>query len=222
MRLIGFESLFCGTVAAVCLFFSDGHAYENGDVQYWNMTQVQKQLTSAWKLLLNYEARWGGNASELYFHRPEVGLAYQVSDRITLSVNYKYLNSKESGAWKGASVPHVNAILNFKWAGLAFMNRHRMEYMGYEDTPHFWRYRGIVYAYLPVYLPFVKSQPYVGDEVIYHMNADRLKYHRIYVGLTTKIGAAIKFDAYYLYHQIRSNDSWSINHIFGSGLTFAF
>lgn len=209
---------------AVCLFLcpADNRAFENGDVQYWSFVQIQKNFGTRWKFLFNEDMRWGNHASELYFYRPEIGVVFQATHRVSLSLCYKYLHNKETGAWKTVSVPHVNLIFNFKISDVAIMNRNRMEFMDYPDKPDFWRYRGIVFFTAPITIPIIKSKPYVGDELFYHFNNDHVKYNRIYFGLSTPIGKNVKLDTYYFLHHIHVGPSWNVNHVFGNQFTYTF
>jgi hypothetical protein len=75
---------------------------------------------------------------------------------------------------------------------------------------------------LPWRLPWLKSQPYVSDEAFFHFDGSGLKYNRAYAGLSTGIGARIKLDSYYFLHQIRYADRWTLQHIFGTSLTFLY
>jgi hypothetical protein len=197
-------------------------AFGAGDRQYWNLTQIQKTLSPSWKIFAAEELRWGGNATEFYFHRPEIGVVLRTSAVVSFSLCIKQLHTRESGEWKRARVPHANIQFYFNWHGLSVVNRNRMEYMDYESSQDFWRYRGLVFVYLPYRLPWLKSQPYVGDEAFRHFNGDGLKTNRIYAGLSTGIGTRIRLDTYYFLHQIRSTNRWSVQHVFGTSMTFLY
>jgi len=203
---------------ALSLGSVEGLAFENGDVQYWNLTQLQKSLSARWKAFFAEDLRWGDRASEFYFHRPEAGLVYRTSKSISFCISYKEIHTRESGDWKTIRIPNGSIIFDAKAAGLEVMNRNRLEFMDQVNGTNAWRYRGLVYAYFPWRLPWIGSQPYVGDELFYHFNGDRLKFNRIYAGLRTRIAYAIQLDTYYLIHHIRSRGEWTIQHVLGTRL----
>jgi len=151
-------------------------AFGDGDRQYWNLTQIQKTLSSSCKIFVAEELRWGGNATEFYFHRPEAGLIFRTSPSLSYILSYKRIHSSESGEWRRISIPNASVIYYFGRYGLSVMSRNRIEYLDYESSPDFWRYRGLVFVGLPWRLPWLKAQPYVSDEAFFHFDGSGLKY----------------------------------------------
>jgi hypothetical protein len=53
-------------------------AFENGDFQSWNNMTISKETNGASEIYISEMMKWGGNASDLFLHRMDLGIKYEI------------------------------------------------------------------------------------------------------------------------------------------------
>lgn len=197
-------------------------AYDDGDWQHWNRESVEGNITKDLKATIDIEFRFGDNCSELYHQYSELGLSYRLCGWFDLGLNYRQIYEKKGDTWGEENRPHLNATFTFRWLGLEFQDRNRLEYRVREGKDDVARYRNRLRLRFPVKWTHLKIQPYVADEIFIDFDQGELNRNRLYLGAAGNLVKPLKLDLYYLWQSSESSGTWLDCHIIGSKLKAAF
>ncbi|MCF7825668.1 MAG: DUF2490 domain-containing protein [Candidatus Marinimicrobia bacterium] len=140
--------------------------------ELWPQIEVKGKATEnlTWKLVP--ECRITGSNAELYQGWLEARLDWKASPWLILSPYYRFTTNLKGDIWQSEYRPILAATLSHGFQGVQVDFRNRIEYRMFEST-NTWRYRARITTKLP---PFGKLNlsPYLGDEVFYDMEIDRL------------------------------------------------
>jgi len=209
----------------VCFIFSPFrrcHAFEDGDLQFWNTEGVEVKLSDRCKCSVNEELRFGNNISELYHTHTDGGLTLKVTDELDLGMRYRLIYEKDRGAWKEENRPYANATVKWVLFGCKFRDRGQLEFRIPEGKDEKWRYRNKLTVILPWEWTRFSVQPYVADEVFVDFHGEKMNRNRLYGGFTAKPFKHLKTELYYLWQISKSKRSWTGINVIGLKLTMVF
>jgi hypothetical protein len=216
----------CFVVTAITVVLISGvcFASDDGDFQYWNITDLSVDVNNDWKFTFQEELHFGESGRRLYYQHYEPGLTYSgLAKWIDLGFNYRQAFERDSkGKWKREDQPNLNITLKGKLFGLDLSDRSRIEYRVLEDRKDVWRYRNKVAAKLPFELTELKLQPYVADEIFVPLDDVDINTNRLYAGVLFKLTKNMGCDLHYLWQSTRSNGGWTDINVVGTALKFSF
>jgi hypothetical protein len=216
----------CFVVTAITVVLISGvcFASDDGDFQYWNITDLSVDVNNDWKFTFQEELHFGESGRRLYYQHYEPGLTYSgLAKWIDLGFNYRQAFERDSkGKWKREDQPNLNITLKGKLFGLDLSDRSRIEYRVLEDRKDVWRYRNKVTAKLPFELTELKLQPYVADEIFVPLDDVDINTNRLYAGVLFKLTKNMGCDLHYLWQSTRSNGGWTDINVVGTALKFSF
>jgi hypothetical protein len=216
----------CFVVTAITVVLISGvcFASDDGDFQYWNITDLSVDVNNDWKFTFQEELHFGESGRRLYYQHYEPGLTYSgLAKWIDLGFNYRQAFERDSkGKWKREDQPNLNITLKGKLFGLDLSDRSRIEYRVLEDRKDVWRYRNKVAAKLPFELTELKLQPYVADEIFVPLDDVDINTNRLYAGVLFKLTKNMGCDLHYLWQSTRSNGGWTDINVVGTALKVSF
>ena len=197
-------------------------AFDDNDWQFWPRITVEGKLSDKWKIFLDEEFRIGDDIEDLYFHRSDLGLAYNFSPWFCLGLNYWQSYRKKSGQWKEERRPHINLMFSWKLGKFKFEDRNRFENRHQQDKDSYWRYRNRLTLKPSLKLTTYNIQPYIADEFFIDLKEKELNRDRIYTGLKFQLLKNFGVDFYYMLEMNKSLDNWSNTHVLGSKIKVKF
>jgi hypothetical protein len=216
----------CFIVAAITVVLISGvcFASDDGDFQYWNITDLSVDANNDWKFTFQEELHFGESGRRLYYQHYEPGFTYSgLAKWIDLGFNYRQVFERNSkGKWKREDQPNLNVTLKGKLFGLDVSDRSRIEYRVLEDRKDVWRYRNKVAVKLPFELTELKLQPYVADEIFVPLDDVDINTNRLYAGVLFKLTKNMGCDLHYLWQSTRSNGGWTDINVVGTAFKFSF
>lgn len=197
--------------------------FDDGDFQYWNTESISWKLDKEYKATFETEFRYGDNASNFYYQHSDIGVAYSgLAKWVDLGLNYRQIFEEKSSIWRYENVPHFNATFKWKWFGIDFSDRSRLEYKNKEEAEDYWRYREKFTVTFPLKLTKLNIQPYIANETFYDFNVESLNKNRLFGGFNFKLVKNLKAEVYYFWESSKKNDKWSDLHILGTKLKLSF
>lgn len=196
-------------------------AFDNGDFQYWNTESIEVKFAKSWKIKLDEEFRFGGNAGDLYYTHADVGVAYSVNDYLELGANYRQIFQKKDKDWDPTYQPHFNGTLKLNWQGFILKDRNRFEYRIRETDSASWRYRNRLSLDLPYKWTPLKIQPYFSDEIFYDFEASEMNKNRVYVGVKMVFLKNLNGELYYMRESTKTK-KWKEVNVLGTTLKVSF
>ncbi|MDD5680684.1 MAG: DUF2490 domain-containing protein, partial [Candidatus Omnitrophica bacterium] len=202
---------------------SNIYAYEDGDFQIWHTENQELKLTDHSRITAEEEFRWGGNASELFYHHYDFGTVCSVNKNLDLGVNYRQIYEKKSGKFKAENMIHANVTPKLELWGFKLEDRNRFAYKHFDYQDDYSQYRNKVAIKYP--FPFFKLElePYVANEIFVDFKKDGgFVQNRLYGGLGIVIMKDMKAEFYYLFQSKKSSGEWKGANVFGSKFKIAF
>ena len=199
------------------------YAYEDGDFQIWHTENQDVSLKQGAGLTLEEEFRYGGNASELYYHHYDVGLSYSVNKCLSTSINYRQIYEGEKGRFKPEYRPHLDIIPKYDIYGFKIEDRNRFDLRLYDDNREdSVQYRNRLLVKAPWKFTPLGIQPYVSDEVFINVNGAAWRRNRFVAGLSIDPMKNIKGDIYYMLQSTKKSGRWTDANILGFKLKVVF
>ncbi len=209
--------LFCGLFSIKTV-----QAFQTTDQQLWNTESIEGGLSPGVKVKMEAEFRFGDNVSQLYYNHTDAGLAFKLSDLLSIGLNYRQIYEKKKDLLVEENRPHVNATLKGKWLGIKISDRSRLEYRILKNKDNSWRYRNKLGLDLPVKWSAMEIQPYLADEIFVDFAVSEFNRNRLYAGLKGKITEKLRTDIFYLWQSSKKNDVWNNINVIGFKLKVVF
>jgi len=202
--------------------FKTSFAFEDKDWQFWPRVSFEGALADRWKLYLDEEFRIGNNMADLYFHRSDFGIAYEVTDWFILSLNYWHDYNMKNSQWSQEKRPHINLTFKWKLGKFKFQDRNRFENRFQPGKDSFWRFRNRLTLTPSLRFTKYNIQPYLADEVFFDFKENEVNRNRIYVGFIIKLLKNLSFDGYYLLESNKQLEEWSVYNVIGAMFKVSF
>jgi len=168
-------------------------AFDNGDPQFFSITNAGMKLNDKWKAQVSEELYWGDNMRTFYYQHTDLGLAYSgLPGGLVLSMNYRRIYSLSNNSWLVENRPHLNATANWKIADYSLSNRLRLEYRSRESGGNSWRLRNRFNVAFPVKLTALGINPYLADDVFYDLSGGGFNQNEFWAGVNFKLPIDIK------------------------------
>ena len=201
----------------------EAHAYEDGDFQVWHTEEQEFNLSKGWKMPVQEEFRYGGNAGELYYHHYDAGLAYDVNRNLTVGAFYRQIYEGENGKFKPEYQPHIDATPKWEIYGFRFENRNRLDYKLYDDRREDkLQYRNRILMRLPWKFTSFNIQPYASNEVFFWLNGAVFRRDRFDAGVSIDLVKHLKGEVYYRLQSTKKSGRWTDYNILGMKLKVSF
>jgi hypothetical protein len=195
--------------------------YDKGDWQFWPRITLEGKLSTQWCVLLDEEWKSGDDMKEIFDHRSDLGISYQLKKWLQLGVNYWHSYSKKNNSWSQEKRPHFNIIFKHKIGKIMFTDRNRFDYRMIEKKDSYWRYRNL-FSIAPAFkLTKLQIAPYIEDEIFYDLKTKEIAEDRIYLGFRIPLLKNITTDFYYL-RQYKQEQDWINYNIFGAKVKIVF
>lgn len=215
LRVISLMLCLALTAAKVC-------AYQDGDFQIWHTEGQEFKVTKGWKIPLEEEFRYGNDASELYYHHYDIGLAYDVNKNLNVSVHYRQIYEGEKGKFKPEYRPYIDAIPKLDIWLFKFEDRNRLEYRLFDYKDDFLEYRNRLMVKVPLKIKQFEFTPYVSDEIFSDLRNVSLTRNRLAGGITLNLTKNIKPEVYYMLQSSKKLGRWTQANILGLKLKIEF
>lgn len=204
-------------LAVLCLYLPL-FPFENGDIQSWNDISFRLQRSKL-TCFISEQGKWGGNISDFFSHRADMGLRYKVGQSAELSLNFKQVHNKEGGMWQKNAVPYGGLFWEFlpDWAEI--QNRQLLELWIMEGTTQYVRYRNRMKIYPRFGGPVGRLQPYIAEELFWYFDDRDLGNLRSYIGISFRLVGG-ELGVYYCLHQKSTAGRWHNFHVIGTSLYF--
>jgi hypothetical protein len=212
-------------VAAAGLFLmaiSSAYSYDDGDFQVWHTETQEKEINNSLKVGLEEEVRFGGSASELYYHHYDLGFVKSINKNLDIGVNYRQVYEKKSGKFKEENRPHINAVLKTSFLGCQIDDRNRFQYRHFDYKADLWQYRNKLTVRLPFKFSRFEFKPYISDEVFIDLDDNGLSRNRFYSGLAFKLFKDLKGEIYYLLQSSKGATHWTDANVLGTKVKLSF
>lgn len=190
-----------GLLAALSL--SVAAQSDDEDIQSFNDLQIGIGVSKRVDLVFLTTMRFGENLTRLNEARVGFGLAVKATDRITLSPNYQYIETRNSvGAFRTEHRYSLRGAYKFPVKKFGLSHRSTYEYR-VRTSGNSWRYRPalIFEKEIPERL-IPKAKFFIADEVFYVSTTRKFSRNRFSVGISKTINKHLTLDLYYL----RQND----------------
>ena len=199
------------------------NAFEDGDFQYWNSESVSHEFNEDWKIKVEEELRFGGDAGRFYHHHSDAVITYSgMGDWLELGLNYMLIFEKKENEWVYENRPHLNMTLQYALKGLELTGRNRFEYRDKENGTDGWRYRNRFTVKYPVKAGDFEINPYIADEIFVDFIEEKLNRNRLYAGADFKILKNLKLDIFYLWQASEKDDNWADCNVLGTKVKLSF
>jgi hypothetical protein len=228
---------FCGrrNVVAYCiamlLLVNVAHAQVN-DAQVWENVNVEKQVRPKLSVRLIQEGRVTENFSRFSFNYFDTGLNFKLNKHFHGTVAYVWVEKQRlDDTWSARHQAYASITFKQKFGDLTFSDRQMVlwQVKDYFTSPT----GGLPEYYLrnKVTLKYEKSfrfQPYVAEEIYYHINTGDAAsvYHfnrlRCFAGLFYHPNIRNEFEIYYLYEKHFNEDNPPTNFVTGLGYAYSF
>ncbi len=201
----------------------DAHAYEDGDFQIWHTEGQEIAVTKGWKIPVEEEFRYGGDAGELYYQHYDIGISYDVNKNLNVGAYYRQIYEGEKGKFKPEFRPHIDVTPKTELYGFKIENRNRLDYRLYDDNREdILQYRTRLLIRSPWKFTPLNIQPYVSDEVFVWLNGAVLRRNRLDAGISLEFMKNVKGDIYYRLQGTKKSGRWTDYNILGLKLKVAF
>lgn len=195
----------------------------DGDGQFWGTLVLGGSLSKELKVSFEEEFRVGEGISDFYYFHAEGNLTYQLSTLVSLGAGYRQVYEQKKERWREERRPAVFVTLSWRWMGVEFNDRNRLEYRDREAAPLMWRYRNKITAVFPYKWIGGKLQPFLSDELFVDLGEGEVVRNRIFAGVQRKLTKNVGVEAYYLLQTSRqSTGDWTTFHVVGSKLKLSF
>lgn len=190
------------------------------DNQLWHAEKFQKKINEKNSLSLEQDFRAGENMSTLLYVHADFGIKHRLSNKISLSVNFREVFEKKEDIFMQEHRPHGTISTKIEIGSLDISARSRLEYRMKPGKDPVFRNRDMVSIKLRRELTSLKLVPYIADEIFFDIENSELNRNRFYVGST--IGS-VKIMKPVIYFMVQSSfKSGTASHIGILGLKFLF
>lgn len=196
-----------------------------GDFEYWTKATFLIPIKEHWQFGFEQKLGFEDEGRRLDHQMQDYGLLYsEPGDWLKLFAVVKVVHEKSDrrDAWVRETRPHLNAAVFSKFFGADMINRSRIEYRDVEDKDIVWRFRHKLIFLSPVTFTAGQITPYLGNEIFYNFNADRLYKHRVCAGLLVPLHEKIRLELFYYWDIEEQTESWHDTNILGSYVRFKF
>lgn len=199
-------------------------AQEDGEWQLWATQSMEVKFQERIKMTIEEEERFSRDVRELSYHHTDGGIEYEVSDWLDAGINYRQVYELKKRKWIEESRPHINGTLKYKWQGLKFADRNRLEFRIIKGRKDNVRYRNKFTLSYPLEIWSLKAEPYVADEIFVSSDGTNLNRNRFYVGLKMKVLKNLKPEVFYMWQASKSGKStkWTDHNVIGLKVGLAF
>ncbi len=211
-------------IALVLILAAKVYAYSDGDFQVWNTNTQDFKVNKNLKAVFEEEFRWGGNASEFYYHHYDAGILYNLNKYWYVGGGYRHVYELSKGKFKLENAPYV--IVSVFLIKEAFMldSRSRLEYRHFDYQADSWRYRNKFTIKFPWKLTGMGIQPFAAEEIFVRFGngIGQLNQNRVSYGFNMNLTADLKTEIYYMLVSAKSSGTWKDTNVFGTKLKISF
>lgn len=169
---------------------NQSYANDNGDWQYREYSMVSKTFSPKWKLFVLHQSQFGKTETNHFLFKSlgNVSLWYIFTEQFILSLDYLQEFTREQDEWLLERRPHVNVRYRWKWIGLSFEDKNRLEFRFLEGDDFQSRFRNRLMCKKPLKVSHLLLQPYLAEEIFYDLTREGLYRNRIYTGIMLRKG----------------------------------
>ena len=197
-------------------------AFENGDAQHWNGLYLEKLVNESTEIYISEMVKLGENVSDLFLHRTDLGIKYEINNRIKIAANYKTVNIERAEGWQIYNSPYSSITLCVFPSFITVENRHQLEYWFSPDKNDYGKYRNRI-KIIPQFddrsFPF---SLYVAEEAFIELNSERLRNLRTYLGVDFELFEKFEAGIYYCLHQTDNDIGWKNAHVLGTSIKLSY
>ncbi len=174
--------------------------------ELWPQIEIKGKATDnlTWKLVS--ECRVTGADAELYQGWLEARLDWKAMPWLILSPYYRITRNLKGNIWQSEYRPILAATLSQGLRGVQVDIRNRIEYRIFENT-NASRYRARITTKLPQFSS-LNLRPYLGDEIFYDMELERLNKNWVIMGLHYTAKSRFKLEFNYMFQNSLKNEEW--------------
>ena len=209
-------------VTILFIFTSLLSAFESGDYQYWNGMYANKNVNGSVELHLSEMIKWGGNMSNLFLHRTDFGLKYEVSERVQVSANYKQVNTEREDKWYAYNTPYFSITINFNPSFILLENRHQIEYWFANEKNDYGRYRNKIKIIPQIGHSRFPFDLYLAEETFIMLNSEGINKLRFYMGIDFELFKGKEMGLYYCLQQTETEIGWNNYHVLGTSIKLLY
>jgi hypothetical protein len=195
--------------------------FDNNDTQVWSGTTIEL-IQDNFYYYLSEQVKWGGEISDLYLHRTDGGVGYEVSSSVSASLNYKLVNIEKNSIWESYNVPYLNLNFSKELNSLEVSSRSRFEYWDSSNQTDYWRYRNRIKVE-PLWIS--KDFPlstYIAEEIFVKFNNEKITTLRTYLGVDWELFDQVEIGLFYCLQQSDGGNTWKNSHAFCSSVKFIY
>lgn len=207
-----------------------GRCWAEDDFQYRQMITVKMVDTEKLDLSMQGQVRFNHDAQDVSFYLVSPQLKYDLTEHLTLGMNYSYVNLKifnpaagrEEFKFHHRLELEVNPHWNLgEWLLITTMNRYEFRWV--EDAgSHNPRVRHRTQLEFPLKDPQPLRSFYVSSEFFYDINDHRYNENwTVPLGVKFKISSKVSLSTYYMI-QSRLTDAWTTTQIIGTNMFVNF
>jgi uncharacterized OB-fold protein len=211
-------------IALVLISAAGVYAYSDGDFQVWNTDSQDFKVNKNLKAVFEEEFRWGGNASEFYYHHYDAGLLYKLNQYWNVGGGYRHVYELSKRKFKLENEPYVIAAVSLANKGFMLDSRSRLEYRHFDYQADSWRYRNKFTVKFPWKFTKMEIQPYAADEIFVKLGSSigQFNQNRVSCGFNMNLTANLKAELYYMLVSAKSSGTWKDTNVLGAKLKLSF
>jgi len=177
--------------------------YANGDddLQSWISFTWEGHFQKATSFYVSEQIKFGQDISQLYLHRPDVGLMHEFGNRFEVRACYKHVYILKNGLWELMRVPHFDALISWNWLGIDFENRNKFEYRMVADDQVKPRYRFRLKLTPNIKITSLAAEPYFYHEFFYDRKSKVTIFTRTAAGLDIDLSRFMSLKLFYLFQR---------------------
>ena len=201
------------------LVSSNAWGYEDGDFQIWNTDTEDVCVAKNTHLNAEQEFRWGGNASQLFYHHYEAGMSYDLEKWLSIGGGYRQVYQLSKNIFRVENEPYITFSLKNKFYGFDIDDRSRFEYRHFDYQQDTGRYRNKVTVVAPYEV--LRMKPFVSDELFFDYNSG-FDQNRFSVGVCVNVNQHLTPEVYYMVQDSKGSTKWTDANVLGLKLKLRF
>ena len=137
----------------------------------------------------------------------EIGLNYEVSNRLEMGAGYLQKYSSSDDGWEDENRPFVNASVKWKWVDWEWSNRAKLEYRMKQDQDAYFRLKNKLEVKSPWKWTKLEINPYAADQIYIDEEDDFYK-NKTNLGVGMKFSEHVYGDIHYYLEVEKDDGDW--------------
>jgi hypothetical protein len=182
-----------------------GQLNENGDFQVWSFLSVENRFAKTWHSRLWGVARWGDDASQLYFTYAQGQIVY-TKNWFEVAPGYRQEYHISANQWEPVYAPLCDIFFTLigKWE---IEDRNRIIYHMPKNAEKHWSYRNRIRLLSPAIPSFFSIKLFLDNEFFFREKVG-FNQNRLSIGVLGTPLSFLNVRVNYMYRSLKSSEVW--------------